>query len=98
MTALEDVAQMVRRQQGRCTRTILEEKDALVDDGLLDEAGAGDLRKVVLDAVGDFADLVVAILPTVTREDIVVNAYAIELLEAIHSTVAPSKPKVTSKE
>jgi hypothetical protein len=42
---------------------------------------------VVLDAIGDFADLVVSVLPSVTREDIMLNGYALELLEQIHTSV-----------
>lgn len=79
MTALEDVTDLVRRHQKRCARTILEAKDAGVADDVM--------RKVVLDAIGDFADLVVSVLPSVTRDDIMLNGYALELLEQIHTSV-----------
>lgn len=79
MTALEDMTELVRRHQKRCARAILEAKD----QGVVGD----ELRKVVLDAVGEFADVIVAVLPSATRDDIMLNGYAIELLERIHSSV-----------
>lgn len=70
------------RQARRTSARILEAKDRIADPHLHGDEAA-ELRKTVLDAVGDLEDFAASLLPA--ADD--VNGYAIELLEAIHSRV-----------
>ena len=83
----KEVVELVDRLQRRCTAQILDVKDRIADP-YLSEAEKAQLRKAVFDAVGDFADTVRSVIPTITRDDIVLNGHAMDLLEAIHSHVA----------
>ena len=86
MSAIEDVTEVVRRRQRRVARAIVEVKEQIADPHLTPEEAAR-LRKVIFDEVGDFADLIVSLLPSVTRDDVSLNGHAIELLEQIHSHI-----------
>lgn len=85
----QEVVALVDRLQRRCTAQILDVKDRIADP-YLSEAESAQLRKAVFDAVGDFADTVRSVVPTITRDDIVLNGHAMDLLEAIHSHVSSS--------
>jgi ethanolamine ammonia-lyase large subunit len=89
-----DPSEFVRKRRDRVLATILSYKEANVDRFLPDQRARDDLRRVILNNVNDFNDLVLDLLKAEGRDvKVVHNELYQEAMAAIHR-IAANLPEI----
>lgn len=86
MSAPDELRDLIERRKNKAIRQILDRQDELIDDAVSRSAALA-LRKVVLDELNDFTDVVLGLVAHTTDDSYAYNTVALEMIAAVYERV-----------